>query len=274
MFQGLQENQLSAALEALLFVSDEPVSVLTLAEMLEVEPAKVEAALEDLRDTFVAKERGIQLREVAGGWRLFTHPVYHELIEKYVLSWDTRKLSQAALETLAVLAYSQPATRAQVSAIRGVNSDSSINSLVEKGLLREVGCADTPGNPVLYATTRVFLEKFGLKSTADLPRLEEFAPDESARSFIRERLSASRSNSLTPDALADEEMLLEEGLIQVDPEAAEGDVSSPASLSSEASDPQSRRAESASPFAAALASGFGLVEKIDFENLHFETDDE
>ena len=142
MFQGLQESQLAGAIEAMLFVTDEPVGVITLADMLEVDPAQVEAALVELRDKLAAEERGVQLREVAGGWRLFTHPVYHELIEKYVISWDTRRLSQAALETLAVVAYSQPVTRGQVAAVRGVNSDSSINSLVEKGLLSEAGTAD------------------------------------------------------------------------------------------------------------------------------------
>ena len=88
MFQGLQESQLAGAIEAMLFVTDEPVGVITLADMLEVDPAQVEAALVELRDKLAAEERGVQLREVAGGWRLFTHPVYHELIEKYVISPD------------------------------------------------------------------------------------------------------------------------------------------------------------------------------------------
>ena len=178
MFQGLQEDQLAGALEAMLFVTDEPVGTIALAEMLECEVGAVEAALVRLRDGLEARGSGIQLREVAGGWRLFTHPAYHELIEKYVLSWDTRKLSAAAMETLAIVAYAQPVTRAGVASVRGVNSDSSINSLVEKGLVREVGTEDAPGNPVLYGTTRGFLEKFGLRSPADLPDLADFAPDE------------------------------------------------------------------------------------------------
>ena len=148
MFQGLQEDQLAGALEAMLFVTDEPVGTIALAEMLECEVGAVEAALVRLRDDLEARGSGIQLREVAGGWRLFTHPAYHELIEKYVLSWDTRKLSAAAMETLAIVAYTQPVTRAGVASVRGVNSDSSINSLVEKGLVREVGTEDAPGNPV------------------------------------------------------------------------------------------------------------------------------
>lgn len=193
MFEGLQESQLEGALEALLFVTDEPASAITLADMLEVEPAEAEAALGRLRERLAASGGGIVLREVAGGWRLYTHPAYHELVERYVLSWDTRKLSQAALETLAIVAYSQPVTRARIAAVRGVNSDSSVNSLVEKGLLREAGVEDSPGNPVLYATTRTFLEKFGLRSTADLPPLETFAPDEETRRFVAERLGAART---------------------------------------------------------------------------------
>ena len=197
MFEGLRKDQLAGAIEAMLFVTDEPVGTIALADMLEVDPADVESALVGLRDKLEAENRGIQLREVAGGWRLYTHPAYHELIEKYVLSWDTRKLSQAAMETLAIVAYTQPTTRAQVASVRGVNSDSSINSLVEKGLVREAGTADTPGNPTLYATTRAFLEKFGLRSTADLPDLSEFALDDSTRTLIRERLSAAHEASGT-----------------------------------------------------------------------------
>lgn len=202
MFQGLQEDQLAGALEAMLFVTDEPVGTIALAEMLECEVGAVEAALVRLRDGLEARGSGIQLREVAGGWRLFTHPAYHELIEKYVLSWDTRKLSAAAMETLAIVAYAQPVTRAGVASVRGVNSDSSINSLVEKGLVREVGTEDAPGNPVLYGTTRGFLEKFGLRSPADLPDLADFAPDEETRRLITERLSATRKDAVVSDEQA------------------------------------------------------------------------
>ena len=90
MFQGLQDNQLKGAIEAMLFVTDEPVGTISLADMLEVEPGQAERALVELRDQLEGENRGIQLREVAGGWRLYTHPAYHELIERYVLSWDTR----------------------------------------------------------------------------------------------------------------------------------------------------------------------------------------
>ena len=260
MFEGLREDQLAGALEAMLFVTDEPVGIVTFSEMLEVPPDRVEAALVELQGRLAAENRGIQLREVAGGWRLYTHPAYHELIEKYVVSWDTRKLSQAALETLAIVAYRQPITRAGVASVRGVNSDSSINLLVERGLLREAGTADTPGNPTLYATTRSFLERFGLRTLADLPDLEQFAPDEETRELIRERLSATREDASAgedaPDGAARDSL---EGLVfDFD---SEGAIEAPS--------------ESARGMLAdAMAGSLGLVEKVDFSALRFDTDSE
>ena len=237
MFEGISLEQLPAAIEAMLFVSDEPVDTITLAKMLDENVEEVEEALKSLRRSLDDGSRGIQLREVAGGWRLYTHPAYHELVEKYVLSWDTRRMSSAALETLAIVAYTQPVTRAQVSAIRGVTSDGPMATLVERGYVREAGTADTPGNPTLYATTRTFLEKYGLRSVEDLPDLEEFAPDEKTAQLIRERLGAPAE----PEA----------------PLPDESDLPSPEQL-----------------VANAQASLFGTVEKIDFDQLTFNTDDE
>ncbi len=290
MFQGLSESQVKGAVEAMLFVTDEPVGALTLAKMLDCDPALVEDALSTLRDELAGSDRGFQLREVAGGWRLFTHPAYHELIEQYVLSWDTRKLSAAAMETLAVVAYAQPVTRAGVASVRGVNSDSSINSLVEKGLVREAGVADTPGNPVLYATTRAFLEKFGLRSTADLPPLDDFAPDDETRRLITERLSATRDEAAITDEQA---RLMAEGLMYGDDaeDEAQGGLEGASALGDRPASPDDVRADassaanaqaadsrSASPreamFAEAIASTLGVVDKIDFDSLVFETEDE
>lgn len=183
------------AVEALLFVSDEPVSAARLARVLEISPGDVESVLADLAESYREQERGFQLREVAGGWRLYTHPAHHDVIERYVLSWDTRRLSQAALEALAVVAYNQPVTRAGVNAIRGVNSEGVIASLVEKGLVREVGRDKNQGNAIIYGTTRTFLEKFGLKDIADLPPIAEFAPDADTESAIRDRLSSGGGSS-------------------------------------------------------------------------------
>lgn len=204
-------ENLSAAIEALLFVSDEPVAPAALAEVLDAQPSEVADALAGLAVDYRENERGIQLREVAGGWRLYTHPAYHEVIERYVLSWDTRKLSQAALEVLAVVAYHQPVTRAGISSVRGVSSDAVVSSLVEKGLVKEMGRDGGPGNAILYGTTRTFLEKFGLKNIHDLPNLEEFAPDEESKKFIRDRLSAGSITEPVRDDETEDDIELDDG---------------------------------------------------------------
>lgn len=244
MFQGLSEENIEGAIEAMLFVTDEPVGVLTLADQLECDPVLVEAALVEIARKLEADNRGIQLREVAGGWRLFTHPAYHDVIEIYVLSWDTRKLSAAAMETLAIIAYTQPVTRAGVAQVRGVNSDSTVSSLVEKGLVREMGTSDAPGNPTLYGTTRAFLERFGLRSTKDLPDLAEFAPDEETRRLIAERLSATR---VAPEVSEEAAALMAEQMLEEDMDAQMQD---------------------------AIAATLGVVDKIDFDALSFDFDQE
>lgn len=187
--EPLSTTSPKGALEALLLVSSDPVSASALAQALGIAPGEAASLLAELKVEYEEANRGFQLREVAGGWRLFTHPAYHDQVEAFVLSWDTQKLSQAALETLAVIAYHQPLTRETVKGIRGVNSDGVISSLVDKGLVREMGRDPQRGQAILYGTTSAFLEKFGLRSTKDLPDLEQFAPDEQARQFIRERLS-------------------------------------------------------------------------------------
>jgi segregation and condensation protein B len=184
------DTVLRGTLEALLFVTDEPLPVTRVAGLLEVPDSDVASALEDLATEYARDERGFQLREVAGGWRLYSHPAFHPVIEKMVLSWDTRRLSQAALEALSVIAYHQPVTRQGVNAVRGVNSEAVLSSLVEKGLVREVGRESAQGNAVLYGTTRTFLEKFGLKGLDELPPLAEFAPDAATETAIRDRLNA------------------------------------------------------------------------------------
>jgi segregation and condensation protein B len=196
----MSDRVLRGTLEALLFVTDEPLPAQRVAKLLETLEAEVTAALQELAAEYAADERGFQLREVAGGWRLYTHPAFHPVIERMVLSWDARRLSQAALEALAVIAYHQPVTRQGVNAVRGVNSEAVISSLVEKGLVREAGRDKAQGNAVIYGTTRTFLEKFGLNDIGELPPLEEFAPDSQTETAIRERLNAIEG----PDAESDE----------------------------------------------------------------------
>lgn len=197
-------SKLRGAIEALLFVSDEPVSGSRIATVLGAPSGEVERALAALAQEYAADERGFQLREVAGGWRLYTHPAYHETVDKYVLSWDTRRLSQAALEALAVVAYHQPVTRQGVNAVRGVNSEGVIASLIEKGLVREVGREKAAGNAILYGTTRTFLERFGLKDLGELPPLDDFSPDPDTERAIRDRLSATEGPVLGGDVTEDD----------------------------------------------------------------------
>lgn len=197
----MDEGSLMGMLESLLLVSSDAVSARDLARACGVEEQQAREALESLSSDYADANRGIQLREVAGGWRLFTHPAFHDRVEAYVLSWDKRKLSQAALETLAVIAYHQPVSREGVRAVRGVNSDGVIASLREKGLVREAG--KDARQAALFGTTNKFLETFGLRSVQDLPPLEDFAPDEESRRFIRERLS-SRSMEVPLDEAAED----------------------------------------------------------------------
>ena len=201
--EHLDSDSLKAALESLLLVSSDAVPATEFAKALGVAPGEAAAALADLAAEYSDANRGFQLREVAGGWRLFTHPAHHDLVEQYVLSWDTRRLSQAALETLAVIAYHQPVTREGVKAIRGVNSDGVISSLRDKGLVREVGHEGERSRAILYGTTQRFLENFGLKGLRDLPPLEDFAPDEESKQFIRERLSGRAISSTLEEAASD-----------------------------------------------------------------------
>ncbi len=217
--ETLEPDSLKGTLEALLLVSSDPVSAAQLSSVLGAAPGEIASLLAELKTEYEEANRGFQLREVAGGWRLFTHPAFHEQVEAFVLSWDTQKLSQAALEALAVIAYHQPVTREMVKGIRGVNSDGVISSLVDKGLVRELGRDAAHGQAILYGTTNAFLEKFGLRSTKDLPDLEQFAPDEQARRFIRERLSG-RSIQSTLDEV-DQDLEEERDLLEDDLEGEE-----------------------------------------------------
>lgn len=220
--QSMDSGSLKPTLEAMLLVATEPVSAVALSHILGTTPGEIAGALAELSVEYADANRGFQLREVAGGWRLYTHPAYHEQVEEFVLSWDTKKLSQAALETLAVIAYHQPVTREGVRAIRGVNSDGVVSSLVDKGLVRELGRDANHGQAILYGTTQVFLERFGLKSLKALPDLEQFAPDEESKQFIRERLSG-RSIDSTLEAL-DEDLDEERDLLEMHASTSEASI--------------------------------------------------
>jgi segregation and condensation protein B len=158
-------------LEALLFVSDEPVASIVLAQALDVERRHVDELCEALARSYEERGAGLVLRIVAGGWRLTTSPDAAPVVERYVLSSRHARLTKAALETLAIVAYKQPVTRHQISAIRGVNSDGVLRALIDRGLVAEVGREEGPGRPMLYGTSPEFLERLGLPSLSALPPL-------------------------------------------------------------------------------------------------------
>jgi len=159
------------ALEALFFVSDEPLTASVLAQALDVDRRRVEALCDRLQGELLDRSSGLVLRNIAGGWRVYTHPDTALIVEQFVLSSRQARLTKASLETLSIVAYKQPVTRHQVSGIRGVNSDGVLRALTDRGLIEEAGRDEAPGRPVLYATTPGFLERLGLPSLASLPAL-------------------------------------------------------------------------------------------------------
>jgi len=168
---------LRAALEAILIVVDEPVSEVVLAQVLERPTATVAAAVRDLAERYTVERRGFELRQAAGGWRMYTRDDFAPYVERFVLDGQQVRLTQAALETLAVIAYKQPVSRSRVSAIRGVNCDGVIRTLLTRGLIEECGAEPETGAH-LYRTTTLFLERMGINSTDELPELAPFLPDE------------------------------------------------------------------------------------------------
>jgi segregation and condensation protein B len=171
----LDDERLRGALEAILLVVDEPVTTAVLAQVLEEPTGRLEAMLAAIAEEYARPGRGIELRKVAGGWRLYSRGDYASYVERFVLDGQQIRLTQAALETLAVVAYKQPVTRSRVAAIRGVNCDGVIKTLVTRGLVEECGTED--GGAHLYRTTKLFLEKLGIDSVEDLPSLAPFLPN-------------------------------------------------------------------------------------------------
>jgi segregation and condensation protein B len=170
---------LRAALEAIMLVADEPVPDVLLAQVLERPRGEVTAVLRDLASEYTADGRGFDLREIAGGWRLYTREDCAPLVERFIRDGQEVRLTQAALETLAVVAYRQPVSRARVSAVRGVNCDGVMRTLVLRGLVEEGG-TDADTGAILYRTTGYFLERLGVASLDDLPDLAPFLPDDFA----------------------------------------------------------------------------------------------
>lgn len=166
----------AAAVEAILFVAEEPIPAAELAAVLEAPLEEVDGLLDELGRRLGERHSGLMLREVAGGWRLYTRPDLRPYLERYATSERAARLSKAALEALAVVAYRQPVSRAQVSEIRGVDSEHALKTLERRGLIEEVGRAPGPGQAVLYGTSDLFLEKLGLRDLEELPPLGDHVP--------------------------------------------------------------------------------------------------
>lgn len=164
----------ASILEAILFVAESPVPIEELAEVLEVAVTDVQKELDVLADRLL--DHGLELRNVGGGWRLYSHPDTYPYLDRFAATATASRLSQAALETLAIVAYRQPVSRSQVSEVRGVDADSALRTLERRGLVAETGRLPLPGNPAVYGTTDLFLEKMGLQSLADLPPLADHVP--------------------------------------------------------------------------------------------------
>lgn len=185
-----------AALEAILFVTEAPVPVGELAEVLETTPEGVERLTAELADRLEERGSGLTIRATGGGWRLYSRPETYPYLERFSTSATARKLSSAALEVLAVVAYRQPVSRGQLTEIRGVDSDSSLRTLLRLGLIEEAGRLSLPGNPAVYRTTPFFLEKLGIGSLDELPPLADHVPPAEVVGALEETF---RPGGVSPD---------------------------------------------------------------------------
>ncbi|HAH31584.1 MAG TPA: SMC-Scp complex subunit ScpB [Elusimicrobia bacterium] len=179
----MEDTELKKALETLLFIADHPLPVDGLAQLCEVKnQERVKALLDELKAVYDGEERALQIMQVAGGWQMSTRPAYSLWVRKLYHNKMTVRLTQAALETLCIIAYKQPLTRAEIEAIRGVEVIGPLDTLTERRLITVVGRRETTGRPILYGTTTEFLRQFGLNTLSDLPKLENFNVENPAAS--------------------------------------------------------------------------------------------
>ncbi|MEX1038320.1 MAG: SMC-Scp complex subunit ScpB [Acidimicrobiia bacterium] len=177
-----------SAIESILFVTESPVPTNELAEILEIPAEEVESVIGELQSEMEERASGLVVRSTAGGWRLYSHPETYPYLERFSSTATARKLSAAAIETLAVVAYRQPVARSQIAEIRGVDSDSAVRTLERLGFIEEVDRLSLPGNPAIYGTTTLFLEKLGLNSVSELPPLADHVPPAQALEGLEDSL--------------------------------------------------------------------------------------
>jgi segregation and condensation protein B len=192
------------AVEAIVLAATEPVHPTVMAQLLELPVDEIDDLCRELAAEYEKQGRGFQMARVAGGYRFQTHPDAFAYVERFVLDGQTARLSGPALETLAIVAYKQPVSRVQLSAIRGVNVDATLKTLVARGYVEELGHDSSPGNPVLFGTTRLFLERLGLDSLDELPALADFVPDSSIVEALERGLRLPTEAEATSDDEPDE----------------------------------------------------------------------
>jgi segregation and condensation protein B len=214
------QDEARRALEAIIMVADEPADPALLGQLVEMAPAAVEELLTEVAATYEAEGRGFQLVKVAGGWRFQSHEDCSPYVERYVLSGQTARLSAAALETLAIVAYKQPISRAQVAAIRGVNVDGVMRTLQQRGYIDETGKDPGPGQATLFGTTSLFLERLGLNSLEELPSLGDFIPGADVVELLEQGLRVDSEDGEVVVDLSDGNT---EGPSETTPEAGDDD---------------------------------------------------
>ena len=184
----------AGAIEAVLTVATEPITSRLLAELLEISVERVDELCSLIAAGYEEEERGFELSRIAGGYRIRSHRAYAGYVERFILADQPQKLSAAALETLAIVAYKQPISRAQIAQIRGVNADGVMRLLTQRGYVEAIGRDDGPGQAVLFGTTTSFLERLGLDSLAELPPLESFVPDADVVELLEQALRTGPSD--------------------------------------------------------------------------------
>jgi segregation and condensation protein B len=196
---ALRAHEARRIIEAVVMAAVEPVEPGLLAQLVELPVARIEALCAELADEYEASGRGFVLARVAGGYRFHTHPELAPYVERFVLEGQHSRLSGPAFETLAIIAYKQPLSRGQISAIRGVDVESVLRTLLQRGYVEEVGRDPGPGNAVLYGTTREFLERLGLDSLTDLPPLGDFVPGRDVVETLERGLRVSDQPAAAPE---------------------------------------------------------------------------
>lgn len=201
--RSAREHEGRRAIEAVVMAATDPVETVVLAQLLELPVHKVEALCRELADTYEVQARGFVLARVAGGWRYQTHPDLAGYVERSILEGQQSRLSNAAMESLAIVAYKQPIARSQLAAIRGVSVDGVVRTLLQRGYIEEVGRDQGPGQAVLYGTTRLFLEDLGLDTVADLPALGAFVPPAEIMDILEQSLRPVDEIPVSDEAGAD-----------------------------------------------------------------------